>query len=78
MYLPHKHGVTIYFLRDLLAGKRKHFTSDKIHRLALPYYDTLSIQAMLEFAGKYPKVLEYLPEDRDIDRLPRQVSVWFP
>ena len=43
MYLPHKQNVTVYFLRDLLAGHRKHFTCDKIQRLALPYYESLSI-----------------------------------
>ena len=74
MFLPQKHCVTVYFLRDLLAGKRKHFTADKAKKLALPYYDTLSINAMLEFIEAYPKVQEYLPEERDIDRLPRQVS----
>ena len=37
-----------------------------------PQYENLGIARILETARKNPKVEHYLPEDRDIHKLPRQ------
>ena len=41
----------------------------------MPYYDGLSIEKILDFGKKYAQVANYLPEERDIHRLPRSFIV---
>jgi hypothetical protein len=37
-----------------------------------PQYESLSIERILEKAGDWPDVWQYLPDERDMHRLPRQ------
>jgi len=39
--------------------------------LYVPQYENLSIERMLEQARKVPQVSNYLPEDRDMHKVPR-------
>ena len=41
----------------------------------MPYYEGLSIEKILAFGKKFPQVVNYLPEERDIHRLPRAFIV---
>ena len=41
----------------------------------LPNYNTLSIEAILEFGKNEPRVASYLPDERDLPRLPRQFII---
>ena len=52
--------------------KKLFFKSDDIKYLACPHYEGLSIKNILEFASKDARVPKYLPDDRDIDKVPRQ------
>ena len=45
--------------------------SDSIKVLAAPNYEGLSIADFLEKASEYGRMISYLPEHRDIHRLPR-------
>ena len=47
----------------------------EIQVLFAPLYKGLSIETFLEEAKKYPGVMEYLPDQRDMHRLPRQYIV---
>jgi hypothetical protein len=38
----------------------------------VPFYKNLSIENMLDFAKAYAEVFNFLPEERDWHRLPRQ------
>ena len=38
----------------------------------MPHYETLSIERILEKARKNPRINDYLPEDRDMHKVPRQ------
>ena len=38
----------------------------------VPQYENLSIERILETARKNPRVNDYLPEDRDMHKVPRQ------
>ena len=40
--------------------------------LYVPQYEHLSIERILETAKKNPKVPQYLPDDRDMHKVPRQ------
>ena len=39
--------------------------------IQVPLYEGLSIESLLDKASQYPEVAQYLPEDRDLGRLPR-------
>ena len=43
-------------------------------QLYVPYYPTLSIEKILQFAWQFERVRGFLPASRDIPMLPRQVS----
>ena len=47
------------------------FKAKDIEVMYLPNYNTLSIEAILEFGKNEPRVASYLPDERDIPRLPR-------
>ena len=38
----------------------------------VPQYENLSIERILETARKNPQINEYLPDDRDMHKVPRQ------
>ena len=38
----------------------------------VPQYETLSIDRILETARKNPRINDYLPDDRDMHKVPRQ------
>ena len=73
---PHSYHVTILTPMmlsrlDLASGKKKYIRCDDIKTLACPQYNGLNIDAMLQEAFKTPDVKDYLPEERDITKLPR-------
>ena len=82
--LPPHDCVNIYFLKDLVMGRKK--CKCHLHQLTaiivikeadakqinVPYYEGLSIEKLLEASQQYPIITDYLPDKRDIARLPRQ------
>ena len=75
--------LTVYFLKDLVTGKRKckdafsvnilraDIKCDAVKVLYAPHYENLSIERILEQARKNPVINDYLPEDRDMHKVPR-------
>ena len=57
---------------DLCTKKKLFFKSDDIKYLACPHYKGTAIKHILEFARKDPRVPKYLPDERDIEKVPRQ------
>ena len=57
--------------RDLIAGKRKKVKCDQVKIIFIPQYDKLTIETILDQAAFYPEVKDYLPESRDLHKLPR-------
>ena len=47
----------------------------EIQVLNVPQYEGLSIDRILEKGQEHPQVVNYLPDERDIDRLPRSFIV---
>ena len=41
-------------------------------QINVPYYEGLTIEKLLEARNYFPILAEYLPDERDISRLPRQ------
>ena len=73
-YLPPYKTVSVYWMKDLMARKRKAIKTSKIQTLNVPQYETLSIKKLLEFAADYHSIEEYFPDHREIPQLPRSVS----
>ena len=40
--------------------------------ISVPQFDGLSIESILERGREHPELEQYLPEERDLERLPRQ------
>ena len=75
IYLPKYGQVTIWHLRDLIAGRTLRIPAEKAQHLRVPHYEHLTIEKMMIFAAECNDgvALKYLPKDKlDFDRLPRQ------
>ena len=74
LYLPPATNVTIYWMKCILSGQKKALKVTDIQYLYVPQYESLSIKEMLSFASERGSIIPYLPDDRDIHLLARQVS----
>ena len=86
-YLPPKHAVTVYFLGDLMAGRKQRkyraavaadplFAADidnhSVKHLTVPHYESLSLHVIKDqWCGK-AITAAHMPDPRDMDYLPRQ------
>ena len=73
-YLPPYKAVSVYWIKDLMAKKRKALKATEVHTIAVPQYETLSIKKLLDFAAAYHQLEDYFPDPREIPQLPRSVS----
>ena len=73
VYLPSYEQVTIFHMRDLVAGKRRLIKATDVKHIAVPFFEGLSIETMIEWAKGQPgNVMQALPiVQREIERLPR-------
>jgi len=74
-YVPPYHTVTVFHLRDLAENKRTIINCDDVKYINIPYYEGLSIDDILDYAGQRDngKALKALPEPRkEIEKLPRE------
>ena len=51
---------------------RKYVKCDRVSYIYVPQYKALSIEHILQRLKKHPQVFDYLPEEQDWGRLPRQ------
>ena len=72
MYLPAYKCTNVYWIKDIMRGKKKAIKTSEVKYLYAPQYDSLSISKLLDFAAAYQAIEDYLPEARDIPMLPRQ------
>ena len=74
LYLPAYKLVSVYWMKDLLAKRKKAIKAAQVQTLNVPQYESLSIKKMLDFAAAYAQIEDYFPDPREIPQLPRQVS----
>ena len=72
--MPPIQCINIYFMKEILAMKKKALKTDAVKVFYAPQYESLSVDKLLDFAAAYPGIYEYLPIDKDVRQLPRQVS----
>ena len=63
--------VTTYFLKDLISGTKKFVNCSDVKVCFAPHYEDLTVADILDFALSKPNVEEYLPDKRDVPKLPR-------
>ena len=73
VYLPSYDTVTIFHMRDLVAGRRRMIKQDDVKVISVPFFDGLSIETMLEWAAARPEnIMEVFPlVKREVNKLPR-------
>ena len=64
----------MYFLKDILACKKAYVPNDKVQTLYVPQYKNLSIERILEFVSEKPNISNFLPDDIDLEKVPKQRS----
>ena len=60
-YAPSYDSVTIWHLRDLMAGKRTRIHQTGVKHIAVPRFEGLKLETMLEWAADKPEVMRALP-----------------
>ena len=71
-YLPAFHTVTIYFLKDLITGKKNFIPMDKVTHMHVPFYENLKLAEIFNVFLKHPEVIAYLPDDKELRKTPKQ------
>ena len=64
--------MTIYFLKDILCRKKAYIPNDQVKTLFVPQYKALSIERILQFAADKPNISDFLPDDIDLPKVPKQ------
>ena len=73
IYLPPYETVTVFHMRDIVAGKRKMIKQSDVRVISVPFFEGLSIDKMLLWSeNRVENVMEVFPIiKREIDKLPR-------
>jgi hypothetical protein len=63
--LPAIQTVTIAFLKDILSNKKISIHLDNVRPINVPFYTGLSVEQILDFAGKYVDVQNAFPDKKE-------------
>ena len=64
-------NVTIYFLKDILARRKAYIMVDDVKTMHIPQYKNLSVEKILDFALDKPRIANYLPDEPDLQKVPK-------
>ena len=64
--------MTIYFLKDIISGTKKRVPGKEVRHIAIPQYENLTIEKIAIFVNTYGKVADYLPDGKEIQKVPKQ------
>ena len=73
-YLPSYKTINVYFMKDIMAKRKKAIKNADLCYLYAPQYEELTSAKIIAFAMERGGVVDYLPAEKDIPALPRQVS----
>ena len=64
--------MTIWHLKDIMAGKRSKVKGKDVLHIAVPQYPSLTVEAFINFAKNHQTVMQALPVvEAEIFKLPR-------
>lgn len=61
----------MYFLKDVVNRKKAHVTCDDVKTVFVPQYKNLSLECIFEFANQHPLLVNYLPDEVDLPKVPK-------
>ena len=67
-----KDTINIYYCRDLICGRKKTIKNDRVKRIHIPQYPSLSVQNICNFLMDHQHVADWLPPLREIPKLPKE------
>jgi len=72
VYVPPYNSVSIYFLKDLIYGKKRTIKLDSVKKIEIPQYFGLGLREIWNFLTQHQQVGEWLPVKQEIARLPKE------
>ena len=71
-YLSSYDTMTIYHLKELMAGSRTRIKAKLVKHITVPHFDGLKVEAMFDWAARHPDVMRAFPITlREREDLPR-------
>ena len=64
-------NVTIYFLKDILARRKRKLLNHEVQTIHVPMYKNLSVDKIIDFVADKPMVESYLPDSPDLAKVPK-------
>ena len=71
-YLPAMHTLTVYFMKDLIEGKKKFVPMDRVVHAHVPAYENLKLADIFNEFLKHQAVIQFLPDDKELRKTPKQ------
>ena len=65
-------NITIYFLKDLMSGRKKRIKGQNVKWISIPQYKGLTIDKIAAFVAPKNVVADYLPDVKELPKLPKQ------
>ena len=65
LYVPSLETVTIAHLKDIITNKKLSIPLDNVRPINVPFYKGLSVERILDFAGKYVSVQNTFPDIKE-------------
>ena len=65
-------NVTIYFLKDIIARRKRYLRNDDVQTMHVPAYKNLSLEKIFGFVAGRPQIESYLPDEPDLAKVPKQ------
>ena len=64
--------MTIYYLKDVIACRKKHIRNHQVQTIHVPAYENLTLKHIGDFAAQHPAIADYFPDAPDLDKVPKQ------
>ena len=71
MFIYITDNTTIYFLKDILARRKRYLTVDEVKTLHVPQYKNLTLEKIMDFVRDKPRISQYLPDEVDLPKIPK-------
>ena len=72
VYLPSYETVTVFHMRDIVAGKRTRIKEKEVNHINIPHFEGLSVEKFMEYAKDKPAVMMVFPIlERERLKMPR-------
>ena len=58
-------------MKDIISGTKKRIMGKEVCHVSIPQYENLKIKEIAKFVAPYDKVADYLPDPKEIPKLPK-------